>query len=216
MLLWALESLRGMSISQLIIVVRETDKSYLDRHFPLLAKHASVVYSIGPPTGQLPSALEAIDLCQFSEGLLILGCDTYVESAFETDFRSLRAYCDGILSVASMPGDRWGFVKADKFGVVSEVAEKVRISDQACTGMYYFSSCEIFLAAANAVLTTEDRVKGEFYVTQAYNWLLRHGGRVIASNAKMWDMGTPEAISDFERNPPACNPDTILPHLFGK
>jgi hypothetical protein len=42
--------------------------------------------------------------------------------------------------VSTAPGDQWSFRRIDHKGRVVEVAEKMRISNCASTGLYYFTS----------------------------------------------------------------------------
>ena len=80
-----------------------------------------------------------------------------------------------------------------------EVAEKVRVSDNASTGLYYFSRASEFLEIADAIVQNREKTKGEYYVMPVYGKYVERGWRVRLSLAKtMWDMGTPQALEAFE------------------
>src|SRR5690606_27192673 len=104
----------------------------------------------------------------------------------------------GIISVADMPGDRWSFARTDENGRVVEVAEKVRISNQASTGLYYFASGRELLAVADEMIANGEKTRGEYYVMPVYQKYIARGRPVTVSPATaMWDMGTPEALATF-------------------
>ena len=111
------------------------------------------------------------------------------------------ANCAGIISVANVPGDRWSFARTDDQGRVVEVAEKVRISDHASTGLYYFSSGCQFVEVGDAMIRAGEKTRGEYYVIPIYQKYIERGWLVtIAPAVEMWDMGTPEALNIFKNH----------------
>lgn len=212
MLMWALESLRGLHFSELVLVALERDRKLIEKNLREVLEISSVAYRGELSDGQLSSALDARSHLRDGEDLLILGCDTYVVSDLGQDIRNRPSNCAGILSVAPMKGERWSFARIDSAGCAVEVAEKRRISDHACTGMYYFSEGRSFLNAADDVLRHGERLKGEFYMIQVYDELIRRGEIVLVSHAQMRDMGTPQALSEFLCDVPDAAND-IVTHL---
>jgi UDP-N-acetylglucosamine diphosphorylase / glucose-1-phosphate thymidylyltransferase / UDP-N-acetylgalactosamine diphosphorylase / glucosamine-1-phosphate N-acetyltransferase / galactosamine-1-phosphate N-acetyltransferase len=84
-------------------------------------------------------------------------------------------------------------------GRVLEVAEKVRISDHASTGLYYFASGRELLTVADEMIAKQEMTNGEYYVIPVYQKYIQRGWRVqIAIASEMHDMGTPEALAAFE------------------
>ncbi len=125
--------------------------------------------------------------------------DTYVVSNLGQDIAERQPDSRGIISVTDMPGDNWSFARIDKTGQVVEVAEKVRISDYASTGLYYFTSGREFVEAADEMIRNVERTQGEYYVMSVYEKYIQRRWRVEISPAtEMWDMGTPEALAQFE------------------
>lgn len=95
-----------------------------------------------------------------------------------------------------MSGDRWSFVKTDDNGTVTEVAEKIRISDYASTGIYYFSNVKLFVSEAEQMTINKEKTKGECYIIPLYQKYIKKGLKVLISIAEhMIDMGTPESLS---------------------
>ena len=203
MFAWALRSLDGLVYSRVIFVVLAEHEvrfnvSGLVRRYA--GDKAAVVLLDAVTEGQLCSVLAAHDYLDRDEDVLIASSDTYIRSDLARDVTRCAAACHGLISVADLPGDRWSFARADESGAVVEVAEKVRISNHASTGLYYFSDSRRFLATAETMIANQEKTRGEYYVIPVYQKYIDQGLRVGLSRAhEMWDMGTPEALAAFER-----------------
>jgi dTDP-glucose pyrophosphorylase len=148
--------------------------------------------------GQLCTVLKASKYFKTNQSILIAASDSFIESSIAEDIQNSKA--DGIISVINIPGEQWSFAKINQQGKVIEVAEKSRISDYASTGLYYFKDSIRFQQQAEILLKNKVTTKGEYYVMPLYNQLIGEGANIELSHAKaMWDMGTPEAKSNFEK-----------------
>lgn len=202
MIVWALESLRGMNITQIIFIAlaeHETGWGVKKIVTELVGYQAEVILLDEITEGQLCTVLAARDLLKTDEDLLVASSDTYVVSDLNADITRYKSDCHGLISVAQMPGERWSFARIDESGWVVEVAEKKRISDYASTGMYYFTSGHEFVSVADEIIRNRDKTYGEYYVIQVYEEYIESGMRVGMSIAsEMWDMGDPIALKRFE------------------
>ncbi len=202
MVRWALKSVEDIPYSGIVFVIlAEHDQRYgLSAALRAEFDPACEVITLpGVTEGQLCTVLAARDLIDANEDILIISSDTYIVSRLGQDIASRPADCAGIISVADMPGDRWSFARTDASGRVVEVAEKVRISDHASTGLYYFSNGHEFVEIGDAMIRAQEKTRGEFYVIPVYQKLIGRGRSVYISQAgQMWDMGTPEALAAFE------------------
>jgi len=150
--------------------------------------------------GQLCSVLAAREHIKHGEDLLIGASDTYVVSDIGKDIALRRNDCEGIISVAEMRGDNWSFARIGNDGRVAEVAEKRRISHLASTGLYYFSNGRRFLELADEMIRNREKIRGEYYVMPIFQKYIDRGWRIDISMAReVWDMGTPQAKEEFER-----------------
>ncbi|MCC6972924.1 MAG: glycosyltransferase family 2 protein [Anaerolineae bacterium] len=204
MVAWALRSLEGVAYSRLIFVaLREHEEHFgVAALLKELTKGKAEVMLIDQVTeGQLATVLVAREVINHEEGILVASSDTYIDSAIGRDIQTCPPECRGLISVTNMPGERWSFARVDEHGNVVEVAEKVRISDHASTGLYYFSSGRELVAVGESMIRASEKTRGEYYVIPVYQKLIARGGLVRLSHAKrMWDMGTPEALAEFERH----------------
>ena len=201
MVAWAFDSLCVLTYSQIIFIVlqeHETAFGVTNLLQGLVGTTAQVIIIPSVTEGQLCTVLAAKELIDTDEDILIASADTYVRSSLHKDIANRKADCRGIISVANLPGERWSFARADADGRVVEVAEKVRISDHASAGLYYFSSGREFVSVAEAMIANQEKTRGEYYVIPVYQKYIERGWRVELSLAsEMWDMGTPEALDVF-------------------
>lgn len=203
MVLWALESLQGLTATRLIFVVlSEHEKQYGIVHMlsNVLPIPSEFVFLDQVTEGQLCTVLAARQWIDTDEDLLIASADTLVRSNLIYDIQYQPIECHGIISVANLPGDHWSFARTDENDRVVEVAEKVRISENASTGIYYFRCGREFVTTGDEIIHNEEKTRGEYYLIPVYqkfieqNWMVK-----ISRSVEAWDMGNPESIQYFEQ-----------------
>ncbi len=201
MMAWALDSLRELHFSKLIFVVlqeHETTFGMTSLLRNLAGTETQIVIIPTVTEGQLCTVLAAKEMIDTDEDILIASADTFIRSDLQKDIANRESSCRGLISVANLPGDRWSFARTNENGYVVEVAEKVRISDHASTGLYYFASGREFVSVAEEMIANHEKTRGEYYVIPVYQKYIQRGWQVKLSFAdEMWDMGTPEALAVF-------------------
>jgi UDP-N-acetylglucosamine diphosphorylase / glucose-1-phosphate thymidylyltransferase / UDP-N-acetylgalactosamine diphosphorylase / glucosamine-1-phosphate N-acetyltransferase / galactosamine-1-phosphate N-acetyltransferase len=201
MVLWALKSLEGLPVSKYIFVVlKEHEEKFNVKKLvsDFAGKKSQFVLIDDITEGQLCTVLEAKESIDTDEDVLIASSDTFVLGDLNVDIENTD--WDGIISVANLPGDRWSFAKTNDRGEVIQVTEKVRISNNASTGLYYFRKGRCLVDFASRMITNKEKTRGEYYVIPVYEKMIEAGLRVGISVAReMWDMGTPEAKAAFEK-----------------
>lgn len=205
MVAWALKSLDDIDPARVIfIALKEHDDQFgIAGVLKELVPYCEVVLCRADEgqQGQLSAVLLARPWIDDDQGVLIGNADTLIKSDLGPAIHACPAECRGIISVFDLPGDRWSFARTDESGRVVEVAEKVRISNHASTGYYYFASGREMVEIANAMIASKERTKGEYYVMPAYQHLINQGLRIDIQVAEaMWDLGTPESLANFEAN----------------
>lgn len=202
MIAWALDSIRHIPHTKMVfIALAEHEERFGIKNIlkDILGFSPTVVFLDDVTDGQLCTVLAARDFLDSEEDVLIASADTYVLSDLQNDIANRSHQCCGIISVADLPGDRWSFARTDESGTVIEVAEKVRISDYASTGLYYFSNSKQLVEVADEMIHNKEMTRGEYYVIPVYQKYIEHGWKVTISIAQeMWDMGTPEALKKFK------------------
>lgn len=206
MFVQSLQSIKKIEYSRLIVIalLEHEEKfglsSIIENH---QIKNAHLVLIPEVTKGQLCTVLEAKSCLETDEDLLVIGSDTIVVSDLGNDLKQHLLDFEGVISVFNLPGDRWSFAKTDETGRVVQVAEKERISDHACTGMYYFKSSKVFKKLAEEMIAHQETTKGEYYVMPLYQKMIDRGMKIGVSIAQeMWDLGTPEALNTYYQHFP--------------
>jgi len=206
MFAWALQSLADLPISRIVVVaLLEHELNYgleaLFRKYISSQAPLDFVWLTDITEGQLCTVMAAEKYFEDDQPIIIAASDTLVTGHLFQDIQAQPADSSGIISVAALPGDRWSFAKTDEAGKVTEVAEKIRISDYASTGIYFFSRCDLFRKYALQILNNQEKTQGEYYVIPVYQKMIEAGHWIGISKAiEMWDMGTPEAKTAFEQH----------------
>lgn len=91
---------------------------------------------------------------------------------------------------------KWSYARVQE-GRVTEVAEKVVISEHATVGVYYWSSGRLLCKSVDQMISDNKRVNGEFYLCPSYNEIASGHNIRIFPVETMFGLGTPE---DLERN----------------
>ena len=138
----ALKSLGGnMECRIVFVALQEHDQKFGIRQ--LMSRHVrnpfEVVLIDHVTEGQLCTVLAAREYLPPDEDVLVLSADTVVVSDICADIAERPADCAGLISTFQLRGEQWSFVATNEQQRVTRVAEKQRISDNASTGLYYFS-----------------------------------------------------------------------------
>lgn len=138
-----------------------------------------------------------------AEPLLIANSDQIVDmniADFIDDCKK-RNLDGSILTFIDKHSDpKWSFAKLDKNQLVTEVKEKVVISEYATVGIYFYTKGESFIDSAIDMIIENDRVNNEFYTCPTYNYMIKEKARIGIYNidfAQMHGIGTPEDLNSY-------------------
>ncbi len=95
---------------------------------------------------------------------------------------------------------KWSFAKINAEGYITEVKEKVAISDLATVGIYFFSKGIYFCEGAIEMIVQNDRVNNEFYTCPVYNYNIADKKKIITYTIQqnaMNGIGTPEDLTEY-------------------
>ena len=73
---------------------------------------------------------------------------------------------------------KWSYAKVDEYGMVSEVVEKVVISDEATVGIYNFDKGSDFCHFADYMVEEDIISNDAFYVAPVYSYMATNGSNV--------------------------------------
>lgn len=176
-----------------------TDESVLK----ILRKPNSVIIQVPNITeGAVSHALTAKGFIDNSDRLIVASCDQLVDMEMD-EFIDASWFDDGCLLTFPSERPHCSFVKLNKDGYVTEVAEKKVISNHANVGLYLFRRGKDFVKAAEDMIADDFRVNGEFYNAPVYNWLIKNLGESHKVSIHEIDpsrvhlLGTPEELEAY-------------------
>jgi len=153
--------------------------------------------------GTACTVLYARQFINNNDPLLIANSDQIVDIDINDYIKdSITRGLDGsILSfVDKEMNPKWSFAKIDKNNLVTEVREKVAISDIATVGIYCFTKGSEFVDGVIEMIIENDRVNNEFYTCPVYNYLVRRNKKIGIYNinfTQMHGIGTPEDLDNY-------------------
>lgn len=202
---WAVDSLPIQLVQRLVFVCLQEHLDRCDLQEDIESRYGElnpVIVAVEEVTdGQACTVLLARDYIDNDTPLMIYNADTYCRNSLAKSLSELQKTSDGVISVFRADGDRWSFARTDANQRVIETAEKRRISEWACTGLYHFSRGRDFVRHADAMIVEDDRSNGEFYVAPVYNRLIAEGANIQMDFAEdVWVLGTPDELDHFNRN----------------
>lgn len=152
--------------------------------------------------GAASTCLFASDIIDNESPLFIINSDQYIDwSPKEFLYNNVIKDLDGSILMFKSTHPKWSYAKIDEFGMVTEVAEKRVISDNATVGGYYWKHGSDFIKYANSMINKNITVNNEFYVCPVYNEAISDNKKIGSFFIKkMHGLGTPEDLNIFLRN----------------
>ena len=199
---WSIESLNNFKKdSKYIFVVRKKDyaEEFIKEKCSKMNIRKYEIISLEYLTsGQAETAKIAIDKCNPKDEIMVYNIDTYINPAY---FRRTDIKGDGCIPCFNAPGEHWSFVKLADDGKVIEVREKVKISDNASVGAYYFKSAAEYIRIYETYYAEKKNLeKGERYIAPMYNQLIKENKEVKIINIPyeaVKCLGTPKELDIF-------------------
>ncbi len=141
----------------------------------------------------------------------------FVDTIFDADLSIVKdSQDDGIIWTKEVEDyQRFGVVVTDENGHMTKIVEKPKtpISKRANIGLYYIKNWKLLFEGIRHVLTTQPN-KGEWYLTDAFQYMIDHGAKIKVVDVAGWyDAGQLETLLDTNRTMlekgRARRPDTL-------
>jgi beta-phosphoglucomutase-like phosphatase (HAD superfamily)/dTDP-glucose pyrophosphorylase len=174
-------------------------KYNLKEHIASFCKEFTLISQEGKLDGAALTALLAKDIIDTDEHLVIANSDQYVDwNSTKCIYGFLDQRADGGIVTFEDNHPKWSYVKIKEDNVVSEVVEKIVVSNKATCGIYYWKSGKDFVKYAEQMISKNIRTNNEFYIAPVYNEAIADGKYILFSDAnEMHGMGTPEDLDNF-------------------
>lgn len=190
----------NIDANYIFVVQKEHREQYhLDTMFKLFVPNFTVIETDGVTEGAACTVLLAKDLINNDQPLLMANADQLIEwNSNDFMYKMQEHQSDGCIITFTSAHPMFSFAKSDDNGVVTEVAEKNPISNQATTGHYYWTKGSDYVKYAEQMVAKNKRVNNEFYVCPVYNEAIEDGKIIRTYHIeKMWSLGTPEDLNHY-------------------
>lgn len=188
----------------IFLVLEEHIKKYnIGQKLEILSPGCVIVAVSGVTEGAACTVLLARSLIDNHDALMIANSDQWVDIDINDYLEVINCAClDGLIMTMEANDPKWSYVETDSNGYVTRVVEKEVVSNEATVGIYnYARGCD-FVAAADRMISSNERVNNEFYVAPVYNHLIKSGAKVGIYNIGldrngMYGLGVPNDLEFF-------------------
>jgi glucose-1-phosphate thymidylyltransferase len=179
---WVMDRLEGLDIEELIFItghLKEQVEAYARKRYRYPSRYVEQKVQDG--------TAGAVNLARpFVHGPVLI---IFVDTVFEADLTLVnRLDADGIIWAKEVEDyQRFGVVVADAKGFMTRIIEKPKepVSKLANIGLYYIRAVDSLWQGIDHVLTAPMN-QGEYYLTDAFQWMIEHGKRIFTAEVGGW------------------------------
>ena len=179
---WVMDTLKPLDVTELIFItghLKEQVEAYSSSRYGIPARYVEQTVQDG--------TAGAVNLAKpFVKGPVLI---VFVDTVFEADLTLInRTDADGIIWAKEVEDyQRFGVVVTDQDGFMTQIVEKpsTPISKLANIGLYYIRDVESLWKGIAHVLEAPAN-KGEFYLTDAFQWMIEQGRRILTAEVGGW------------------------------
>ena len=194
----------GLEANYHFVVQKEHREKYnLDTFLNLISPGDCKVIEVdGMTDGAACTALLAKEFIDNDNPLFFANSDQFVEwNTVEFMYNMQETNADGGIVTFKATHPKWSFAKVNDDGLVTEVAEKNPISNNATLGYYYWKHGSDFVKYAEQMIEKDIRVNNEFYVCPVFNEAIQDNKKIRPFEVNgMWGLGTPEDLQYYLNN----------------
>ena len=194
----------GLEANYHFVVQKEHREKYnLDTFLNLISPGECKVIEVDAMTeGAACTALLAKEFIDNDNPLFFANSDQFVEwNTVEFMYNMQETNADGGIVTFKATHPKWSFAKVNDDGLVTEVAEKNPISNNATIGYYYWKHGSDFVKYAEQMIEKDIRVNNEFYVCPVFNEAIQDNKKIRPFEVNgMWGLGTPEDLQYYLNN----------------
>lgn len=179
---WVMDRLHGLNVTELIFItghLKEQVEAYSSTRYGYPARYIEQKVQDG--------TAGAINLARpYVTGPVLI---IFVDTVFEADLTLInRTDADGIIWAKEVEDyQRFGVVVTDADGYMTRIVEKPKepISRLANIGLYYIKAVDSLWQGIDHVLAAPSN-KGEYYLTDAFQFMIEKGKRILAAEVGGW------------------------------
>jgi glucose-1-phosphate thymidylyltransferase len=179
---WVMDRLKGLDVTELIFItghLKEQVEAFARSRYQIPSRFIEQKVQDG--------TAGAINLARpYVKGPVLI---IFVDTVFEADLTLInRTDADGIIWAKEVEDyQRFGVVVTDTQGYMTRIVEKpsTPISKLANIGLYYIKAVDSLWKGIDHVLANPAN-KGEWYLTDAFQWMIEQGKRILTAEVGGW------------------------------
>lgn len=180
---YVMDTIAGFDVEELLVItghLKDDVERYVRRHYRIPARFVE--------QKTLDGTAGAINLARpWVDGPVLI---IFVDTLFDADLSLIRtADADGILWAKEVEDyQRFGVIVTDAGGYMRRIVEKpdTPISRLANIGLYYIRDWRALFDGIAHVLGQAAGKGGEFYLTDAFQYMVDHGRRLLTASVGGW------------------------------
>lgn len=202
MIQWVIESLNVKGKFIFIIQKKHQKKFNIKSLLRAIQPNCKIIEIDGVTEGAACTTLLAKKYINNKNPLLIANSDQFFKwNSSKSFYKFVTQRVDGAILTFESFHPKWSYAKVNKSNVVTKVAEKKVISNNATVGVYYWLKGKDYVNSAEEMIKKNLRVNNEFYVCPVFNLALKNKKKIVIEKIdKMWGLGTPEDLNYFLQN----------------
>jgi glucose-1-phosphate thymidylyltransferase len=215
---YVMDTVRGLDVEELIVItghLKDVVERYIVKTYDVPAKFVE--------QKTLDGTAGAINLARpYVDGPVMI---IFVDTLFDADLSVVkRSAADGILWAKEVEDyQRFGVIVTDARGYMTRIVEKpdTPISKLANIGLYYIKDWKTLFDGIADVMRRPPGKGGEFYLTDAFQYMVDRGKKLIVGEVKGWyDCGKVDTLLETNRHllehGRARRPKTLPKHVIIK
>jgi glucose-1-phosphate thymidylyltransferase len=179
---WVMDRLEGLDVTELIFItghLKEQVEAFARSRYSIPSRFIEQKVQDG--------TAGAVNLARpYVRGPVLI---IFVDTVFEADLTLInRTDADGIIWAKEVEDyQRFGVVVTDANGYMTRIVEKpsTPISKLANIGLYYIRAIDSLWKGIDHVLASPSN-RGEWYLTDAFQWMIEHGKRILTAEVGGW------------------------------
>ena len=200
-LAYILDDLVALGVKEVVFIVghlRETVERWIGEEYPDLKAHYVLQEVQDGTAGAIALAEPYVD-----EDVLIIFADAVLEVDYGLTKTLGKQYGAVIWAKEVEDYQRYGVIVTNEDGTMARIVEKPTepVSKLANIGLYYVRDHKLLFEGVRHTLDSDPGPSGEFYLTDAFQYMVDKGSRLITAPVEgWWDAGKPETLIETNRH----------------
>lgn len=203
---WSVLSLKNFFDNSLFIFVfnkKIYDKDFVKNELCALnIKKYKIIVLNKLTDGQATTTMQANKYVKDHDSFIVYNIDTYIKLNKKINQKFLLSQ-DILAITTKAKGENWSFIKYNKKNIAIDASEKIRISDEACTGFYFFKQWKYFKDIYLKYINEIKKNYKEAYIAPMYKYMIEKGlvmKKYTIPLKKFIVLGTPKEVEEWDKN----------------